>query len=127
MKLIPKIFGSSIILLILYVCTYMYTHTESYFSLYPTLDTVLPPEFSETDFNNITLGMTRTKVLELLGNPLHRNLESSGNSDLMSQSTWSYGNDGRCSLLCDLAWIQYQINFDPEGKVTAKKRTVFHD
>jgi hypothetical protein len=69
--------------------------------------------------------MTRTTVLELLGNPSHRNLESSDNSDLMSQSTWSYGNDGRCSLLCDLAWIQYQINFDPEGKVTAKKRTVF--
>ncbi len=124
MKLILQIFTSGIVLFLLFG----YFRSESYFPLYPTLDTQLPPGFSERNFELITPGITKADVIKLLGEPDIKYASSPRmKATLEAPSRWIYGNDGGCRGLCDMAWIMYEINFNSEDKVITKKRTIFHD
>lgn len=111
------IFGTCFLLLL----ALLWSRTESYFPLYPLIDTRLPQGFSEQKFKQITPGMSKAEVAAVLpGSP-----ESS--STQWKESYWFYGNDGGCHGLCDLAWIGFEVHFDEAGNVTTTKRSVFGD
>ncbi|BDA76238.1 hypothetical protein CAL7716_104040 (plasmid) [Calothrix sp. PCC 7716] len=89
--------------------------SECYYQNNPLIDTILPKEFSEEKFKSIQTGMSKEKVIKLLGNPAN-----SDNQILL------YGDDGRAGWW-DFAWVQYTIHIDIEEKVTTKERNVYHD
>jgi hypothetical protein len=91
--------------------------TESYFSLNPLIDTIVPPGFTEAKFARIKIGMPKDEVLKILPPP------TSSTSTYCyifrpdkKHNCWYYGNDG-AALLGDFAWINFEIAFDKEGKV----------
>ncbi|MEW5860252.1 MAG: hypothetical protein AB1861_23185 [Cyanobacteriota bacterium] len=127
------------ILVFIVVLVYFYPKiaaTEKYFPLYPGIDTIYPPHFSEHNFNLISEGMSRTEVLELLGEPSYRgnypppDVLPKGYSYHATNLIWGYGIDGGCRGWCDLAWVGYFIDFDSESsnaKVIQTRRDVFFD
>ena len=124
------IFGIGIIGVgVIATCLY---YTESYFPLYPSIDTVLTPKFKQ-NFSKIALGMSVADVESLLGEPqreasIYREdlnktfLQSSG----AVQSCWQYGSDG-ASWLWDFAWLSYNVCFDSQEQVVETGVAVYHD
>ena len=111
------VFGACFVVLL----ALLWTRSESYFPLYPTIDTQLPLGFSEEKFTQIKPGMTRTEVAAVLpGSPEPESLP-------WNETTWQYGNDGGCNGWCDLAWIGFSIGFDPAGRVTDLERSIYMD
>jgi hypothetical protein len=102
------------------VLTLMWFYTESYFPLYPLIDTQLPQGFSEQKFEQIAPGMTKAEVAAILpGSP-------EMGSIYWQESYWLYGNDGGCGW-CDMAWIGFGIQFDETGNVASTERSVYRD
>lgn len=112
-----NLYNTGICLLFVYMITFPFAHSESYFTDYPHIDTKFAPGFSEVKFNNIQPGFTKNDVLNILGEPLEKH-------EADEWSRWSYSTDGKCQWLCDLAWISYEINFDNEGKIKNKERRI---
>jgi outer membrane protein assembly factor BamE (lipoprotein component of BamABCDE complex) len=111
------IFGACFLVLL----ALLWARTESYFPLYPLIDTRLPQGFSEQKFKQITPGMSKAEVaVALPGSP------ESGSTQ-WQETYWFYGNDGGCYGLCDLAWVGFTVQFDEAGNVTKTERSVFAD
>ncbi len=107
-------------------------YTESYFPLYPAIDTVLPPNFNQ-NFQTITPGMSVADVESLLGQPrsepsiyredLHKVFQqSSGAVNLC----WQYGSDG-AAWPWDFAWLSYNVCFDSKDHVVETGVAVYYD
>ena len=113
------------------------SYTESYFPLYPEIDTVLPPNFTQ-DFHTITPGMNVNDVDSLLGQPIHvyqRDVSVALREDLnqvfqqspgVVQSCWQYGSDG-ASPVWDFAWLSYNVCFDSADQVIETGVAIYHD
>lgn len=114
---ILTVFGTCFIVLL----ALLWARTESYFPLYPFIDTTLPEGFSQQKFEQITQGMTRTEVAAILpGSP-------EAGSSYWQNSYWNYGCDGGCNGWCDLAWIGFGIYFNEAGEVIKTERVVYMD
>ncbi|NEO99620.1 MAG: hypothetical protein F6K58_13260 [Symploca sp. SIO2E9] len=87
---------------------------ECYYRPNPTIDTVLPPEFSEKKFFSIKPGMDRDEVIALLGKPTHPKLGL------------SYGDDGAAGWW-DFAYINYHIFVDGNDKVIRTHRQIWYN
>ncbi|XHX77415.1 MAG: hypothetical protein RBJ76_23700 [Stenomitos frigidus ULC029] len=85
------------------------------FVLNPLIDTRLPQGFTQTGFDRIQPGMTKTEVLQLVPLPEHKKLEA---------TAWGYGSDGAC-VFWDFAWFQLMIQFDQNGRVIKKNANRF--
>ena len=124
------IFGIGVISLgVVATCLY---YTESYFPLYPAVDTVLTPQFKQ-NFHKITLGMTVADVESLIGQPqreasvyreeFHKTFLQSSSA---VQSCWQYGSDG-AAWIGDFAWLSYNVCFDSNDQVATAGVAIYHD
>lgn len=129
------IFGIGIISVgVVATCLY---YTESYFPLYPEIDTVLPPNFTQ-DFHTITLGMGVDDVESRVGQPIQvyqRDVSVALREDLnkvfqqspgVVQSCWQYGSDG-AAWVGDFAWLSYNVCFDSDDQVIETGVAIYHD
>jgi hypothetical protein len=133
----PQLLPIFFVLIVLVVYVYpRIAGSENYFPLFPGIDTIYLPQFSEDKFKLISIGMSRKEVLELLGEPSYKNTYPpfdflpKGYSYTETNLTWGYGTDGRCRGWCDLAWVGYFIEFDSKSsnaKVVDTRREVFLD
>ncbi|NER27445.1 MAG: hypothetical protein F6J89_07365 [Symploca sp. SIO1C4] len=87
---------------------------ECYYRPNPTIDTVLPPEFSEEKFFSIKPGMDRNEVIALLGKPTQPELGL------------HYGDDGAAGWW-DFAYIDYRIFVDDNDKVIGTYRDIHYN
>jgi hypothetical protein len=95
------------------------TGIEGYFPLYPAIDTVFAPDYSEEGFQQIKIGDNVGRVLELVGPPY-------GGCCPSTRSTWEYSSDG--AFCCfDFAWLDRRLNFNGEGLVSEIISEVEHD
>lgn len=100
----------------------------------PWLDTVCAPKYSEMEFDQVQVMMSKEIVLLKLGDPLRKssteNWESRKHIDYdLPQDTvemWSYTADGAC-WWGDFAWEGRYIYFSKDGKVTGKIKRVHFD
>ncbi|NJO76995.1 MAG: hypothetical protein HC833_26710 [Leptolyngbyaceae cyanobacterium RM1_406_9] len=105
----------------LVLVAFLWTRSESYFPLNPTIDTQLAEGFSEELFRQVEPGMAKAEVAVMLsGSP-------EPESTFWKETTWQYGSDGGCNGWCDLAWISFSVQFDQAGEVIKTSRQVFMD
>lgn len=107
-------------------------YTESYFPLYPLIDTRLPPNFNQS-FHTVIPGMSATAVESLLGQPrsesstyqeeLHEVFQQSSGA---VKSCWQYGTDG-AAWNGDFAWLSYNVCFGSEDQVVKTGVAIYHD
>jgi len=110
-----SVFGTCLLLF----AALVFMNSESYFPLYPTIDTRLPKGFSEEKFRRIVPGMTKAEVAAILpGSP-------EPESDLWKETGWQYGDEGRCNGWCDLAWLSFGVQFDETEKVIETTREIY--
>ncbi|MEM6426054.1 MAG: hypothetical protein AAGF66_17185 [Cyanobacteria bacterium P01_H01_bin.119] len=112
-------------------------YTESYFSLYPSVDTVLPPNFIQK-FPHVSLGMTTDEIESLLGEPTSAFQRDTAvvyreEFDEIFQQTpgviascWQYGSDGAAKFW-DFAWLSYSVCFDSDDQVIQTGVKVYYD
>jgi hypothetical protein len=94
---------------------------ESYFPLAPGLGTDFAPGYTEAGFDQIEIGDSKERVLELIGAPLERC--DMGRS---KERFWCYSTDKRYGVF-DLAWLYRAVTFDAEGRVTRLYRDIYYD
>ena len=95
--------------------------SEGYNILSPYIDTEFAPNFTIEKSKKIKVGMPKTEVVKILGNPLHKSKTYYGN-----QQQFDYTNDGlvhrtkNCdyTIICDFAWYGYGVVFNDQDKVT---------
>ena len=135
-KVVKKlIFGIGMISVgVIATCLY---YTESYFPLYPEIDTVLPPNFTR-NFHTITPGMSVDDVESLIGQPIHvyqQDVSVALREDLKQvfqqspgvvKSCWQYGSDG-ASPEWDFAWLSYNVCFVSADQVIETGVAIYHD
>ncbi|MEO0535792.1 MAG: hypothetical protein AAF215_18210 [Cyanobacteria bacterium P01_A01_bin.123] len=112
-------------------------YTESYFPLYPSVDTVLPPNF-EQNFHQIRLGMNASNIESLLGQPIsvsQRDFAFAYREELdevyqqtsgVVESCWQYGSDG-AAMFWDFAWLSYNVCFNSDDQVIQTGVNVYYD
>lgn len=92
---------------------------ESVFPLDPGIDTVFAPQYSETGFEQIQIGDSQERVLDLIGEPLERGKLIQG------QEQWVYSQDG--GFCCfDFAWLWRSVTFD-QNRVRNKSAETYDD
>jgi hypothetical protein len=94
---------------------------EGYFPLAPGLGTHFAPDYSEAAFDQIQIGDSKERVLELIGEPLER-----CDMGRTKDQFWCYSTDGGF-LLLDFAWLYRAVYFDAEGRVIELVRDIFYD
>lgn len=83
--------------------------------LSPYIDTQFAPQYSPEKFELIKKGQTVEEVEKILGQPLHKNLDSTNH-----KTEYWYTMDGKLSVNNkegDFAWYVSIIYFDPKGRV----------
>ncbi|MEO1125909.1 MAG: hypothetical protein AAFW84_31955 [Cyanobacteria bacterium J06635_15] len=112
-------------------------YTEAYFPLYPSVDTVLPPNF-EQNFHQIRLGMNASNIESLLGQPIsvsQRDFAFAYREELdevyqqtsgVVESCWQYGSDG-AAMFWDFAWLSYNVCFNSDDQVIQTGVNVYYD
>lgn len=89
---------------------------ESYFPLYPAIDTRFAPGYTEQAFAALEVGMTKEEVLQRLGPPLNA----------QADPAWVYSEDGACGWW-DFAWLGRGVQFDAEGRLIETRAAVHYD
>ena len=95
---------------------WIYSHSESYCFLYPSIDTYYAPRYSEHAFGQVTTGMTFQAVEKLLGSPLH------GHTNKDASVRWCYTGDGK-SVWGDWAWFGREVIFRDDCVVELQRVT----
>jgi hypothetical protein len=95
--------------------------SEGYNPIKPDIDTRFGPNYSEDNFNKITVGMDTTEVLKLIGPPLEK-LPTYAPFKPM----WAYSGDGKCKWQ-NFGWLARGIVVGPNGKVKEIKKSVRYD
>jgi outer membrane protein assembly factor BamE (lipoprotein component of BamABCDE complex) len=103
--------------LVLAALLYVTMGGESYFFLYPSIDTRFAPGYSEGGFERVKVGMTKAEVLSLLGPPF--------DPGTVGQSSWHYTQDGKC-FWADWAWLDRTVVFRDE-RVVEKIARIYYD
>lgn len=89
---------------------------ESYFPLYPAIDTRFAPGYTEQAFAALEVGMTKQEVLQRLGPPLNA----------QADPAWVYSEDGTFGWW-DFAWLARGVQFDAEGRLIETRAAVHYD
>jgi len=104
---------------LLLLAGYFYCHLEAYCVFWPSIDTVYSKGFSEKAFSQVSPGMSKADVLQLLGEPL--GIDEHHDRD----ETWWYSNDGRC-WFGDFAWLGRSVTFT-NSVVMLTERKIYYD
>jgi hypothetical protein len=109
-------------------------NAELYFPLYPAIDTEFAAGYQEAHFDLLEPGMTRGKVVALIGAPLQTfEVRKEWHPFLRPGAVqgWSYSDDGACAWAgvrwCDFAWLGRYVYFDQYGRITEVDQVVHHD
>lgn len=92
-----------------------YAHSETYFLVYPSIDTVYAPSFNDRNFEAITVGASKEHVLSELGNPLE--------VKQLGYECWMYSRDRNLVDIFDFAWISVGVCFR-DDRVVIRFRNV---
>jgi len=84
-----------------------YSHSESYCSIWPSIDTEFAENYNENNFKKVKSGMAKSKVIELLGEPLEKSISKTG------VEVWSYSQD-KGARFYDFAWLGRFVEFEGE-------------
>ncbi len=116
-----------VLLLIAFVATF--GGMENYCWWNPWIDTKCTPQYSESNFDHITPGMTEAEVVGLLGQPFSKGAIPKATYSYMKPTTsraWLYTGDGKCTW-GDWAWMGRWVDFDDDGRVTETLKIIHHD
>ena len=92
--------------------------SEGYNPVKPTIDTKFSGNYTEENFNKITIGMDTAEVLKLVGEPIGK----LGRHTRM----WYFTSDGKCKWM-NFAWLARDIVVGPDGKVRDIHKSVRYD
>jgi hypothetical protein len=82
------------------------TPPEGKFIFNPDIDTLYSSGYSDRQFKKVSIGMNEEEVMELLGEPFHKNtVDWAADFNVI----WLYSGDGASSH--DFAWKRKQIHF----------------
>jgi hypothetical protein len=98
---------------------WIFSRSEFYCYLWPTIDTQFAIQYSEKAFQKIEPGMTKDDVRKLLGEPIDKVIKKNG------MEMWSYSQDGD-SRLYDFAWLGRMVEFD-NGIVNNTISRIYND
>jgi hypothetical protein len=107
--------------------------TEGYCIVWPSIGTAYAPGYSAAGFAKVEPGMTREKVVSLLGEPLGKRRGSwwagpseSGNAgSKRNDEVWHYSHDSS-ALGGDWAWLSREVIFR-DGVVLRTVSWTYHD
>ncbi len=92
------------------------------------IDTIYTADFTQQKFDQITVGMDKDQVHNILGEPFDKTVMNTTSSN-PSQEWWQYSKSGKLGFsdLNDFIGGNYvRVFFDKEGKVTSKQVQVFY-
>ena len=95
--------------------------SEGYNPVKPAAYTKFSPNYSEENFNKITVGMDSTEVFKLMGEPLGKLPNHAPVKRL-----WYFSVDPRNHRL-DFAWLKRAVLFGPNGKVREIQKSVVYE
>lgn len=99
---------------------------ESYFPLYPHIDTRFANGFEIENFEKINIGMSKTEVENLIGKPLLFSQKMTSSLQPENSCISVYTSDGK-SNWSDFAWESFDIYFDNKNVVIGKSRRWWKD
>jgi hypothetical protein len=110
---------------VLYLC--VAGMLEGYCFVWPSIDTVYAPDFTERKFKQIEVGMREEEVVALIGLPFRTDRYSRGHPayKVTGDNVWSYTHDGAAPF-GDWAWLSREVIFR-NGSVVQKVYWTFHD
>ena len=115
----PIIFLMSSLVLISFVILFFLVGLERRNPVCPYIDTKFSPDFSVAKWKRVNIGLTRNKVVQLLGAPLsYSKLEYL--DDSLGFYNAYYTADGAWPF-ADFAWKQFLIVYNKENIVVQKK------
>lgn len=91
---------------------------EGYNPIKPDVDTQFGADYSEANFNKITVGTDTTEVIKLIGRPIG----VIGSSSRL----WYYSTDGACKWK-NFAWLARALVIDHNGKVKVVQKSIRYD
>jgi outer membrane protein assembly factor BamE (lipoprotein component of BamABCDE complex) len=116
-KLILNIFLILVLCVSLSSCAFLFWITfglESYCPWNPYIDTVFPKSFIIDNLDKVEVGMEKSNVIELIGEPLSihksRTMADNENYYYSENETYYYSEDGKAKI-GDWAWLQIRIQF----------------
>ncbi len=95
--------------------------SEGYNPVKPEAGTKFSANYSEDNFNKITVGMDSTEVLKLIGEPMGKLPNYAAFKPL-----WCYSADKKNSH-SDFAWLKRAIYFGRNGKVREVQKSVKYE
>lgn len=98
----------------------VFRNSEIELLAYPEIDTTYSESFSIEEWNSIQNGMTKDEVTNLLGKPLHEFPVEYSTGIPNCHDRYIYSSDGKAMPHLDFAYVDRQICFDNEGKVSLK-------
>jgi hypothetical protein len=100
---------------------------ESYCVLWPSIDTVYAPGFTNAAFERVKVGMSKEEVRNLIGRPLDTHPYSSRHPAYHERGdeVWNYTRDGACTW-SDWAWLSREVIFR-NGRVVQKVYWTYYD
>jgi hypothetical protein len=105
--------------------------TEGYCMVWPSIGTEYAPGYSASGFAKVQPGMTREKVVSLIGEPLQKGRGGVGPSESgnvaphRNDEVWHYSNDSS-ALGGDWAWLSRNVAFR-DGVVLQTASWTYHD
>ncbi|WP_272120367.1 MULTISPECIES: outer membrane protein assembly factor BamE domain-containing protein [Spirulina] len=103
----------------IFAAWYVFFGVESYFFLWPSIDTQYSENYNEENFNKITIGMPKNEVDQLMGEPLSIYQIEDGTA------IYSYSSDARLKIL-DFAWFGRSVIFR-DNKVIEIEKEIYYD
>ena len=103
---------------------------ESYCVLWPSIDTVYAPGFTDAGFERVQVGMTREDVRAQIGEPLDKDFRSVNRLrhpgyQARGDEVWTYTRDGGCPW-SDWAWLSREVLFS-NGRVVQRVYWTYYD
>ena len=125
-----KVFQIIIPMLLLIVLVFYFIlpilFIESYYPFYPHINTQFAKEFKIENFEKVNIGMSKTEVENLLGQPLFFSQKTISSLQPDNSYISVYSSDGK-SNWSDNAWESFDIYFDSNYVVIGKTRKWWND
>ena len=95
--------------------------SEGYNPVKPGVDTKFSANYSEDNFNKVTVGMDSTEVMKLIGEPIGKLPNHASYKPLWYYSVNAENEHG------DFAWLKRAIFFGRNGKVREVQKSVRYE
>ena len=112
------VFISLILVIVIWI---MIFGPEQYYYFEPYIDTVMAPKYTPEKFDRIQLGMDKSRVQEIIGDPLFCEIDTLGGEVIQN---CDYTNDGKILYqkmpwyMCnDYAWYRSIVRYNLDDKV----------